>query len=89
MDLTQSIYELWHSVECHFDERCRYVKNRKINLLYYWIRKCVCRRNMPEEEVPQDLDTELKQETKFGDGERWFELSWIHYPGQNSTSLFR
>lgn len=87
MGLTQSIYEWWHSVECHFDERCTYQRGRETNKIRYWIRRCVCKRNMPEVEVPQNLNTDLRKETKFGGGERWFELSWIHYPGPNLTSL--
>lgn len=48
MGIIVSLYEWLYSVECYYDRNCIYCINNSIvnNGIKYWIRRCVCKRNL-------------------------------------------
>lgn len=91
MGITISYYEWLNSVECHYDRNCTYYTNDNTvnNGIRYWKRRCVCKRKMPSTTIKQSATATLRSVPKRGNGERWFELYWVHYDNRNRTSFAR
>lgn len=91
MGITISYYEWLNSVECHYDRNCTYYTNdNKVkNGIRYWKRRCVCKRKMPSITIKQSATATLRSVPKRGNGERWFELDWVHYDNRNRTYFAR
>lgn len=91
MGITVSLYEWLNSVECHYDRNCTYCTNNSTvnNGIKYWTRRCVCKRNLPPITIQKSATATLRSVSKWGNGERWFELYWIHYDNQNRTPFVR
>ena len=80
MGIQDALYDFWNDVESHYDSSCTYDIIEIIpNNIKTWRRNCRCRRNLPAIIVVKSYDTDLRQETRYGVGGRWYELIWIKY----------
>ena len=79
--ITDVVYDLLHWVECHYDINCTYdeiQEDEEIpSIIKRWKRNCQCRLHLSDKIVEKSFDMRIRQEIKYGNGERWYELSWI------------
>ena len=80
MGIVESVYDLLHWVECHYDINCTYDKIEEIPYsMKRWRRNCQCKRQLSAKIVEKNIYMRIRQEIKYGNGERWYELTWTKY----------
>ena len=91
MGIVESVYDLLHWVECHYDINCTYDKIEEIPYgMKRWRRNCQCKRHLSAKIVEKNIYMRIRQEIKYGNGERWYELTWIQdQHGRSATGQVR